>query len=440
MFCTNCGQKLEDGAAFCTNCGKPVEVQPGGVPAGAAAPKKPVVPIRPVCPEKPAASAPSPKKLGTGMPAENKLGSLPDWLSYVPYGICGLAAVMGMMKWIQIKIPFFDTFNGSYHIWSLVSLLKDLAEWTGEDDLATAGVVVAIPLIFWILGILVTGVGAVLEFAAKNKKVAAMVTTVASACMAMSGLIYLYMVSAVKQQINEEMHQAIGFSIGGNIIRVPVWPKAMLFLGIAGIVVSVLVVIKHTGRPIGKAPAAGQSGNAMPDTEVQPIPRIPYPEEPAQRQAPAPVRPAPAPAFAPEQQSSSASTNKRFDPLDDDRTQKLNTVNLEMQTPNAPGLLVFQDVKDSSKIYGCDLANPVIVGRDAACCNIIITGEQSVSRQHCRLFRRGMMCYVEDLQSYNHTFVNGAMIGAPVSLRKGDRLRLGNLELVVVECDMNGKL
>lgn len=101
------------------------------------------------------------------------------------------------------------------------------------------------------------------------------------------------------------------------------------------------------------------------------------------------------------------------------------------------GLLVLQDTKDGDKIYACDLGSAAVLGREAASCTMVVEGERSVSRRHCSFYRRGNACYVEDLQSFNHTYLNGAEVTSPREIHVGDRLTLGALELVVVECDLN---
>lgn len=101
------------------------------------------------------------------------------------------------------------------------------------------------------------------------------------------------------------------------------------------------------------------------------------------------------------------------------------------------GLLVLQDTKDGDKIYACDLGTAAVLGRDAASCTMVIEGERSVSRRHCSFYRKGNACYVEDLQSFNHTYLNGTEVNSPMEIHVGDRLTLGALELVVVECDLS---
>lgn len=53
-----------------------------------------------------------------------------------------------------------------------------------------------------------------------------------------------------------------------------------------------------------------------------------------------------------------------------------------------------------------------------------------VSRLHCRLTAGATELEVEDLESTNGTYVNGARVSRAV-MRSGDRLTVGDVELVV---------
>ncbi len=109
--------------------------------------------------------------------------------------------------------------------------------------------------------------------------------------------------------------------------------------------------------------------------------------------------------------------------------------NTEEDIP-AQGLLVLQDITDSNKVYGCDLAYPAVLGRDASSCDVVIEGDKSVSRKHCKFYCRGGACFVEDMNSFNHTYLNGVMVEEPQEIHVGDRLKFGMVELTVAECDM----
>ena len=68
---------------------------------------------------------------------------------------------------------------------------------------------------------------------------------------------------------------------------------------------------------------------------------------------------------------------------------------------------------------------PTVVGRRVGC-GLRITS-QSVSREHCRLERRGDAVVVVDLDSSNGTLVNGTSVTAPRRIRTGDLLTIGSI-------------
>lgn len=64
-----------------------------------------------------------------------------------------------------------------------------------------------------------------------------------------------------------------------------------------------------------------------------------------------------------------------------------------------------------------------IIGRHPEC--QIQLDSNMVSRKHARVFRQGDGFQIQDLGSGNGTFVNGARVRTPVTLRNGDRLKVG---------------
>lgn len=65
----------------------------------------------------------------------------------------------------------------------------------------------------------------------------------------------------------------------------------------------------------------------------------------------------------------------------------------------------------------------LVIGRGAAATARLDV--DSLSRKHARLFRRGDVVFVEDLQSANGTYVNGERVTEPTRLDDGDRVELG---------------
>jgi hypothetical protein len=74
------------------------------------------------------------------------------------------------------------------------------------------------------------------------------------------------------------------------------------------------------------------------------------------------------------------------------------------------------------------LGEEITIGR-AAGCAVTLPDDTFVSQLHARVFHRENDYFVEDLGSTNGTFLNGQKVAAPVALRVGDRLQIGNTAL-----------
>jgi pSer/pThr/pTyr-binding forkhead associated (FHA) protein len=96
---------------------------------------------------------------------------------------------------------------------------------------------------------------------------------------------------------------------------------------------------------------------------------------------------------------------------------------------DAPRLRVVEPADQRGQSY--DLADEVTVGRAAGCG--VALEDVTVSQLHARIFRRDGRLWVEDLGSTNGTFVNRTKVAAPVALRRGDRLQVGNTVLEVAK-------
>ncbi|NJN68822.1 MAG: FHA domain-containing protein [Chloroflexaceae bacterium] len=78
------------------------------------------------------------------------------------------------------------------------------------------------------------------------------------------------------------------------------------------------------------------------------------------------------------------------------------------------------------------LLNPVnIIGRSLE--NDIALNDTFLSSQHTRLELRNGEWVVEDMNSTNGTFVNGFEVRGTTTMRDGDVIRLGRIELKLVE-------
>ncbi len=75
---------------------------------------------------------------------------------------------------------------------------------------------------------------------------------------------------------------------------------------------------------------------------------------------------------------------------------------------------------------------PVTVGRGGQN-DLVLTGDEFASARHARIELRGDGVWVQDLESTNGTYVNGARVAGAQRLDAGDVLRVGETDLVVEE-------
>lgn len=75
-----------------------------------------------------------------------------------------------------------------------------------------------------------------------------------------------------------------------------------------------------------------------------------------------------------------------------------------------------------------------VLGRDSEQVDITVKSK-GVSRRHASLSWDKNRMILEDLGSTNGTFLNDELISAPVEVRHGDRIKLGDLVLQVIKVD-----
>jgi FHA domain len=72
--------------------------------------------------------------------------------------------------------------------------------------------------------------------------------------------------------------------------------------------------------------------------------------------------------------------------------------------------------------------NGIVLGRDARL-GAPFSTDEFVSRNHASVQRLGDTLEIADLGSANGTYVNGALLHTPASMRDGDMLRIGQIQL-----------
>jgi hypothetical protein len=77
-------------------------------------------------------------------------------------------------------------------------------------------------------------------------------------------------------------------------------------------------------------------------------------------------------------------------------------------------------------------AAPVTVGRGGQN-DLVLSGDEFASARHARIELRGDGVWVQDLESTNGTFVNGARVAGAQRVDDGDVVRVGATDLMVEE-------
>ena len=83
----------------------------------------------------------------------------------------------------------------------------------------------------------------------------------------------------------------------------------------------------------------------------------------------------------------------------------------------------------TGKCYDAYLENTLQIGRagnQKGNTPVLILDDSMVSKKHCMLYRRGDQILIQDLESTNHTYVNGSCIQGAVPITHGDHLALGS--------------
>jgi pSer/pThr/pTyr-binding forkhead associated (FHA) protein len=94
--------------------------------------------------------------------------------------------------------------------------------------------------------------------------------------------------------------------------------------------------------------------------------------------------------------------------------------------------LVIQDDEGKTTIVPL-IRDEITIGRKEG--NTIRLTERNVSRRHARILITKGIAQLEDLGSKNGTYVADERVTAPIALRDGDEIRVGDFSLVFREVD-----
>lgn len=101
--------------------------------------------------------------------------------------------------------------------------------------------------------------------------------------------------------------------------------------------------------------------------------------------------------------------------------------------------IAFDHLGTKERFY-LDFTRQMWIGRSAPSngdSKVVITGDEKVSRNHCTIFDRGGCLYLQDLNSKNHTYLDGIIVTTEVPLQNGSILRIGDTQLKIQYCNVN---
>ena len=116
--------------------------------------------------------------------------------------------------------------------------------------------------------------------------------------------------------------------------------------------------------------------------------------------------------------------DRDFSDAGDEETQMMFTRMDEME-------IILTDVRNGGRRYSAIIKDGITIGKSSKSSDLVITGDTTISRTHCRITSDGGRVYLEDMGSTNGTWVNRERVQSSVELVSGDTLRIGNTELSI---------
>lgn len=93
--------------------------------------------------------------------------------------------------------------------------------------------------------------------------------------------------------------------------------------------------------------------------------------------------------------------------------------------------VTLRDIGKSSSM-SVNICNSLILGRGVDSGIYTVSGDNMISKRHCELLANTGKLYLRDLDSANHTFLNGEQVITPVLCKSGDVIKIGNTKLELI--------
>lgn len=104
--------------------------------------------------------------------------------------------------------------------------------------------------------------------------------------------------------------------------------------------------------------------------------------------------------------------------------------------------IVFDNQKTGERLYK-DFSGQMRIGRSDSDQNIrgylFLNGDNKISRDHCVIYDGGNALCIQDMNSSNHTFLNGKQLFQAAYLKNGDIIQIGNTRLKIQYSLLNNR-
>lgn len=114
--------------------------------------------------------------------------------------------------------------------------------------------------------------------------------------------------------------------------------------------------------------------------------------------------------------------------------ESMDTAVKGMQIPAAPvtssfaGLCIRISHINTGQLYDIYLENQVVIGREGGSAFLQLR-DSLISNKHCMIYRKGEQIFIQDLDSTNHTYLNGCVLESPMPICSGDLIQIGRSTL-----------
>ena len=116
---------------------------------------------------------------------------------------------------------------------------------------------------------------------------------------------------------------------------------------------------------------------------------------------------------------------------DEEKTVYMFSGKTAKQTSKRTHLLKLYTTNESGITYTIELDKPKLIGRSRSSSDIVIAGDNTITRKHCEVKEEAGKIVIRDCESANGTWVNGERILKECTLNTGDILKLGNTEFKI---------